>query len=124
MANQQVFTTALVYIEDALLSMEARVTVRRTSGSNPVITSALGYAGESPGAPMTEIDVTNAVPSSDFEFDPGRFMRLLKLSKVTIFAAGKQLTTRGQIHEDNFSAAANSESTLEFRFRGQFAEWQ
>jgi hypothetical protein len=124
MANQQVYTNALVYIDDALLSQESRVTVRRMSGSNPVDTTALGYAGESPGSPRVEIDVTNAVPSADFEFNPGQFMKLLRQCKVTIFAAGKQLTSKGQIFTDNFSHSVNAETTLEFQFRGGFADWQ
>lgn len=118
------YTLALVYVDDALLAQEASVSLRRASGSSPVETTALGYAGESPGSPMCEIDISNAVPSSDFELDPGPFIATLKRCKVTIFAAGRKYSSRGQITEDNFQHATNSQSKLEFKFRGKMGQWE
>lgn len=122
--NLQNYTKAVVYIEDALLSEETSVSVRRTTGSNPVMTTAKGYGGESPGAPMMEIDISNAVPSADFEMNPGKFMKLNQFAKITIFAAGKTLTQTCFIHEDNFSHGVGKEATLEFKCRGSFRDWE
>lgn len=123
MANLQLYTAAFVYVNGALLSEEASVTVSRATNSQQVITVAKGYAGESPGAAMCEITVESAVPAGDFELNPDKFMTDLKVVEFTVFAAGNTLTFKGFIISDNFSHAANTESKLSFQARGQFAEW-
>lgn len=124
MAQLQKYTQATVYIDGALLAEEAKVSVKRTTGSQSVVTVAKGYAGESPGAPMIEVTVESAVPSADFELNPGRFMTGLESCELTIFAAGRTLTTKGFIIEDDFSHAANSQSQLSFTFRGPYQDWK
>src|SRR5574338_728038 len=120
MANLQLYTAAFVYVNGALLSEEASVTVNRSTNSQQVITVAKGYAGESPGAAMCEITVESAVPAADFELDPSKFLGELRVTEFTVFAAGKTLTFKGFIISDNFSHAANTESKLTFSARGQF----
>lgn len=123
-SNLQLYTAANVYINGSLLAEEASVTVARSTNSQQVITVAKGYAGESPGAPMTDITVENAVPAADFEVNPGKFMAELKVVEFTVFAAGNTLTFKGFIITDNFSHAANTESKLSFTARGSFADWE
>lgn len=124
MANLSQYTKAVVYIGTSVLSEEASVTIKRSSGSQPVKTVAKGYSGESPGSPMTEITVSNAVPSADFELDPGNFINLVEVVTITIFAAGRTMTVKGFIIDDNFSHAVDSEAKLEFNFRGGIAYWE
>lgn len=124
MANLSQYTKAVVYINDSALTEEASVTIKRSSGSQPVKTVAKGYSGESPGSPMTEITISNAVPAADFQLDPGNFINLLDIVKVTIFAAGRTMTLKGFIIDDNFSHAVDSEAKLEFNFRGGPANWE
>jgi hypothetical protein len=118
MANLQQYSRAIVYINSSVLSEEASVTIKRSSGSQLVKTVAKGYSGESPGSPMTEITISNAVPAADFELDPGRFINLLEEVEVSIFVAGRTMTVKGFIIDDNFSHAVDSEAKLEFNFRG------
>jgi len=121
--NKEDFTNALVYVNGKQLTLETSLTVKRTSGSQPVKTVALGYAGESPGSAMCEITVENAVRSDDFEVDPGSFIQDLSVVELTIFAAGKTATTKGCIYEDNFSHAVDTASKLAFSFRGRYPTW-
>ncbi len=123
MANLERYTKATVYLNSKLLSEESSVTIKRSTGSQPVKTTAKGYAGESPGAPMCEITVENAVPSADFELDPGQFMLDLENVELTVFAAGRTATSKGFIYEDNFSHAVENQSKLSFSMRGQFPTW-
>jgi hypothetical protein len=123
-ANLQIYTQALVLVDGTILAEEATVSLRRMTRSQEVFTVNKGYAGESPGAATLEIDVTSAVPAADFELDPGKFMKLLKSCEITIVAAGKQLTTKGFIIEDSFKHSVNAESTIDFKFRGQYASWE
>jgi len=118
------YSKAQVYVNGGLLSEEASVTIKRTTGAQIIKTVAKGFAGVSPGAPMVEISISNAVPSADFELDPGSFMLALEPAEVTVFAAGKTLTSKGFILDDNFSHGVETPSKLDFNFTGGFAEWE
>jgi len=120
----EIYTLATVVINGAVLSEEARVTIDRRSNAQQVNTVAKGYAGDSPGAAMMTISVDNAVPSEDFEFDPGPYMLTLKPVEIKIFAAGRSLKTDGRITDDNFSHAVDSNSNLRFDARCKFANWE
>lgn len=125
MSEFQLYALAYVLVEGAILTQEGSVTVNRSTNSQPVSTVANGYSGESPGAPMVQIQVKNAVPSADFEMNPGRYMKGLKEVEIGVLGpGGKQLTARGFIIEDTFSHAVNSESSLDFTFRGKFKDWE
>lgn len=124
MSTLQLYSLAYVLVDGAILTEEASVTVNRATNSQAVNTVAKGYAGESPGAASVEIQVSSAVPSADFELDPGRFMKSLKDVEIGILVAGKQLTARGFIISDSFKHSVNSESMIDFTFRGSYADYQ
>lgn len=124
MSALQLYTLAYVLVDGAILTEEASVTVNRATNSQAVNTVAKGYAGESPGAASVEIQVSSAVPSADFELDPGRFMKSLKDVEIGILVAGRQMTVRGFIISDSFKHSVGSESTLEFTFRGAFSDFE
>ncbi len=124
MSGNQLYSLAYVLVEGAILTEEASVTVNRATNSQPVHTVAKGYCGESPGAASVEIQVSSAVPSADFEMNPGKFMKALKEVEIGVLVAGKQLTARGFITQDSFKHSVNNESMLEFTFRGAFADYE
>ena len=124
MSEFQLYASAAVLVEGLFLTQESSVTVARTTNSQAVNTVALGYAGESPGAAMVEITISSAVPSADFELNPGKFMKRNQEVEIGILGpGGKQLTARGFIISDNFQHAVNSASSLEFQFRGKMVDW-
>ena len=124
MANQQAYTKADVYINSKKLAEEASVTIASSNGKIPVKTVAKGLAGFSKGAGMTEIDISNAVPTLGFELDPTQFMfGDDDTIEITIFAAGRTLTVKGSIMSSNFSHAVDSASKLDFKFTGGEASW-
>lgn len=124
MSNPQIYTLAYVTVDGKLLTEEGSVTVNRATNSQAVNTVAKGYAGESPGAPTVEIQVTNAVPAADFELNAGEVMRTLKTVEMGIIAAGKQLKAVGFIVSDSFKHSVNSESAYDFTFRGGFEDFE
>jgi hypothetical protein len=70
----------------------------------------------SPGAPVIEIDVTNAIPQAGFEFDMGK--KVLGLIPVTFQVLGPGGTsTRGQgfVYEDTISHGVSKEAEYSFR---------
>jgi hypothetical protein len=124
MSNVQQYTKAVVYVNSNLLTEESNVTIKRESGGNAVKTVAKGYAGRSPGAPMTMITVRNAVPSADFELNPGPFLNNTEEVEISVFAAGKTLTVVGFITNDNFQHGVDNSAELEFEFEGGPSDWQ
>jgi hypothetical protein len=120
----EIYSLALVEVQGLLLTEEADVSVDRDGRSQEQNTVAKQYAGESPGAGIMRIDVTNAVPSVDFELNPGKFfIGPLVEVQIKIFAAGRTLTTKGFIISDNFRHGVNKEATLMFHARCQLVDW-
>lgn len=118
------YTEAYVYIDGRLLAEEASLTISRATNSQAVNTVAKGYGGESPGAASIEISVESAVPSADFDLNPGSFMQTLKPVELTVFAAGKTLTSKGFIISDSFTHGVNTAASISFQFRGSFQDWK
>lgn len=125
MSELQLYALAYVLVDGNLLAQEGSVTISRSTNSQAVNTVANGYSGESPGAAMVEIQVTSAVPSADFEMNPGKYMKNLKEVEIGVLGPGsKQLTARGFIISDSFKHSVNAESSLDFNFRGKWKDWE
>jgi hypothetical protein len=124
MSNQQIYSLAFVYINGKLLTEEASVDVKRTSGSNDVLTVAKGWAGVSPGAGMLEVNVSSVVPADDFEYDAGDDIESLAFIEIGLFYGGKLLVSKGTIPEDTFKHGVNQAASYDFSFRGGFAKRQ
>lgn len=125
MGNSQLYSLAYVTVENALLTEEASCTVRRSANAQMVNTVAKGFAGVSPGAPMVQIDVKNAVPAADFELNAGQFIETLQAVEVGVIGpGGKQLKAKGFILEDTFQHSVNSEATYDFTFHGSFSDYE
>ncbi len=121
--SAQQYTQVESYINGKKLAENMSVKLSRTTKAQVVETIARGFAGVSIGARSISVTLENGVPSADFELDPGAFMKNLTVVELTLFAAGRTLTSRGFIIEDDFSGSVNSPSGLSFSFVGEFAEW-
>lgn len=123
----QLYSLAVVLVNGSLLSEETSVRVGRDARAQEVATVVKGFAGLSPGAAFTTIDVENGVPAADFELNPGKFFAVgqgtLQVVELTVFAANRTLSTKGFITKDNFSHAVNSEAKINFSFVGEPANW-
>lgn len=125
MSELQLYSLLYVLVDGNLLAQHGSVTVNRATNSQAVNTVANGYSGESPGAAMCEIQVTSAVPSADFEMNPGKYMKALKKAEIAVLGpGGKQLTVPCFIISDSVKHSVNAESSLDFSARGKFADWE
>lgn len=125
MANNQLYSLAYCLLNGRLLTEHADITLSRNSNANPVRTVAKGFAGMSPGAPDCEIDVTNAVPAADFEFDPGDDIeQLADVEMGVVGPGGKVAVSKGYIVSDTFTHGVGKESSLSFKFHGVWPKWQ
>jgi hypothetical protein len=125
MANLQLYTLLYVTVNGRLLTEHAEVTVNHNSNASPVNTVAKGFAGVSSGAPVWEIDVTNAVPSADFEFDPGESISENDVVEIGVVGpGGKTGVSKGFILSSSLSHGVGREASLSFHFMGQVATFQ
>lgn len=124
MSNFQKYTLIYARIGGALLTEETKCSARRMTNAQVIKTVAKGFAGMSPGAPMMEIDVDNAVPAADFEFDPGDNMLALEPIELCLEAAGKQCIAKGYVTEDGIQHAVDTPSGLSFKVICQFGVWE
>jgi hypothetical protein len=124
MSQAQLYTKVLVYVNGSLLTENADVKITRNSGLLPVNTTYRGFAGFTQGAPFIEIEIGNAVPLAGFEYDPGTDEQNANFVNLTLVAAGQTLSSDGGIMGDDLSYAINTESKLNIRFHGEFADWQ
>lgn len=122
--NLQNYTLVHAYVDGSLLTQASSVSIARKSAAQPVNTIVEGFAGMSPGSPMMEISIENAVPSADFELNPGLGIQRLTVYEFTFFAAGRTLTTKGYVTDDNFSGAVDTPSKLAMTIMAQFADWE
>lgn len=123
-ADPQLYTLIYVTADSGLLSEEASVSMSRSTNSHPSTTVAKGYAGETPGAPTIELDITNMVPAAGIEFDAGEYMATMTPVEMGLLSHGKQLTFRGFIIGDSLKHSVNAESSYDFKVRGAFAKFQ
>ena len=128
------YARAVISVDGRDLFEEASVTINRLTNSQPVSTVHWGYNGETPGAPMVEVSVDNAVPASAIEFDPGSYMLTLSpvggpgpngVKFVIDVPGGPTLQFDGFIVTDNFAHAVNASSKITFTARGRFeSTWE
>ena len=124
MANEALYSLIYVRINGALLTEEASVRLRRMTNAQVIKTVAKGFAGMSPGAPMAEIALSNAIPAADFEFDAGPAMLALETVEVCLECAGKQAVCKGFITEDGLEHAVDSPSKYDFNIVAKFPVFQ
>lgn len=124
MADPQLYTLIYVLANSSLLSEEASVSLSRETGSTPSKTVPKGYAGETPGAPMCELQVSNMVPAAGMEFDAGKYMKAMQPIEMGLLSHGKQLTFKGFIISDSIKHSASGDAGYDFSVRGVFAEWE
>jgi hypothetical protein len=122
--DPQLYTLIYVLADSALLSEEASVSMSRETGSSPAKTVAKGYAGETPGAPMSELQVSNMVPAAGMEFDAGMNMKKMKPIEMGLLSHGKQITFKGFIVSDSIKHSASGDAGYDFTVRGVFSEWE
>ncbi len=125
MANQQRYTLAFVTVGGRLLTEHADMSMTRNSNATPQRTVAKGLAGFSPGPEDCEIDVTNAVPAADFEYDPGEDIQELNVVEIGVVGpGGLTAVSKGCILSDTFSHGVGKEASLSFKFMGSYPIWQ
>lgn len=120
----QLYTQVYVTINGKLLLEHASMTLNRSSGAQPVNTVGRGFAGVSPGAPVSSITIENALPVAGFEFNAQDYLKELETVEIGLLAAGLAFTSEGFIMEDTLQHGVSSASGYSFQFMGDFSKFQ
>jgi hypothetical protein len=116
MANAQLYTILLSVVGGNLLAEEQEIDWSRTSNAQTVDTVAKGFAGVSPGAPMLEVDIINAMPQGGFEFDAGPYiLSLVPVPVQVIGPGGKVMRGDAFIMSDTGRHGVNQQARYSFR---------
>ena len=118
MANQQLYTTAAVYLNDNLLSEAMNVSIKMNGAQQDIKTMAKGFAGVSKGAVMTEISVSNAIPQDGFEADVIPYIINVQDVKLTIVLGSSVMSIKGYIGSTDIEAGIDAASKQGFSFKG------
>jgi len=124
MANNQLYTTAAVYLNDNLLSEAMSVSVKVNGNHTPIKTLATGFAGVSKGATMIEITVSSAIPLAGFEAEVNPYIINVEEVQLTLFMASSTLTMKGFIMSTDVDKAVDSEAKQGFVFNAGEAVWE
>jgi len=122
-ANPQIYSIFFAVVTGVatpttMLAQEQEIDITRNTQSQAVETVALGYAGESPGAPMMEVDIINAIPQGGFEFDAGaNMLALIPVSIQVIGPGGRSVKGKGFIISDSIRHGVNQQARYSFRAR-------
>lgn len=121
--NLQLYTLIYCTVNGALLTEHMSVEVHRMTDAQVIKTVGKGFAGVSPGSLWCSIDIKSAIPSADFELDPGPFMKALQSVEIGLQLASKQGISKGFILEDTMSGAVDAPSGLNFKYVGTFPDF-
>lgn len=124
MSINRLYTDIKVYADGALLTQQNQVQLSLDSGNKEVMTTALGFAGISPGAGITRAQIRNAILATGVEFNPIALMKSRRTVELTFFLAGQQITGDFFIMSATLSHAANAESELNFDCMSSLADLQ
>lgn len=127
MAATQLQGYSLLYctVKGSLLTEAGSIGVDRDTKASVVDTLAKGFAGVTPGAGTTAIQITNAVPAAGFELDGGDMMRAYVPAEIGVLGpGGKQLIVDCYLLSDSLKASVNNSTSLDFSLIGPFADWR
>lgn len=124
MGNAQLYALLFEYADGQLLAETQNVTVTRQTGAQRVLTLAKGWSGVSPGAAVSEIMVEGAVPAAGFEFDAGKKLATLVITKLyTLGPGGKIYKGEVIIMGDTLKQGVGQPATYTFNAEGPLAFW-
>lgn len=124
MANNQLYTTAAVYLNDNLLSEAMSVSVKLNGALIPVKTLAKGFGGMAKGAAMIDITVTSAVPIDGFEAEVNPYIINAEKVQLTVYMASSILAVKGFIVSSDIDRAVDSEAKQGFVFNAGPSIWE
>lgn len=124
MSDLKLYSGCEVFVNSALLTEEASVSIDKKSGLNAVYTVANGLAGMTQGAATCEVSIESAVPSKDFEFNPDGYMLVGQVVELRIVMANRETNCKGFILDASYSHSVNAESKLSMKLLCRFAEFE
>ena len=121
MANNAVYTLLFVTVNGKLLMEHGSAQLTRSGNHREVHTVAKGWAGITPGAPDCEMDIDNALPVADFEYDAGSaIFNATQVELGLLGPGGKTAVSKGFILTDTVRQGVNDSAGYSFRFKGSF----
>lgn len=116
MANNQLYTTAAVLLNQNLLGEAMGVTAKFNGALQTAKTLAKGRAGVSKGAVVNTFTIDSEIPFSGFEVDVISMMNNVEEVELTLFMASSTLTVKGNIMSVDVSKSVDANAKHSFTF--------
>lgn len=124
MANDPLYAKGAMLINNDIQLEEVKMTCKWTSGAKDVHTVLKGFAGQSPGSAMLEIDFDAAVPIDGPEYDALADILGVREVPIQVYVGNRTLTTTGFIVQQTFDHAVDSEAKVSYSIHAKYATFQ
>lgn len=118
MSALQIYERGSVFFANQLLVECVSFTVKADPKLNPISTMQKGFAGVSPGAEMTEVEVTEALPRAGFDYDALRAIQGVEVVDFVCFLGAKKLASKGFISGLDLTSGVDKGAEVKFNFMG------
>lgn len=98
MSSLQIYDRGVFFLNGQLLVESQSVSVTVDPALNEVMTSQKGFAGVSPGAEKTTLDVSAAIPRVGLEVDVLKFIRAVDVVEVILFLGSAKYKGKGFVN--------------------------
>jgi len=118
MASLQIYDRGAVFFDGKLLVECVSFTVKSDPKLNPINTMQKGFAGVSPGAEQTDIEVTEALPRAGFDYDALAALQGNDVVEFVCYLGSKKLKCKGFISGLDMATGVDKGAEVKFNFMG------
>jgi hypothetical protein len=114
MASLQTYDRGAFFLDGQLLIESQSVSVTVDPKLNEVTTTQKGFAGVSPGAEMTSIDVASALPRSGVEYDALLVIQGVEIVEALLFVGAAKYKAKGYINNLKIETGTDRAASYSF----------
>lgn len=118
MSNLNIYERGTIFFDNQVLVECQSLSVDVDPALNEIKTMNKGFAGVSPGAEMTKIDVGEALPRVGVDYDALAAIQGVEIVEFLLFAAGKKWKTKGFISNLKINTGVDKAAEYSFSFIG------
>ena len=118
MASLQTYDRGSVFLDNQLLVECVSFTVKADPKLNPISTMNKGFSGVSPGAEMTEVEITEALPRAGFDYAALQRLQSVDVVEFVCFLGAQKLKCKGYISGLDLASGVDKGAEVKFNFIG------
>jgi len=93
----ELYAQGSLFVEGIIVMQAVEFSIDYDTNDNPVNTIELGFGGITPGAGMTQVSITSAVPRTGFEISYHKWAKARKAIEVLGYRGSSKISVTGFI---------------------------